>query len=60
MKKNNIITMSQDEYDVLRRNVEGIRDIVIEDRSKQQKAINDRLIGILSVLMKIKNRGAKQ
>jgi len=46
--------ITQSEYDILRRNVEGIRDIVIEDRSKQQKDINDKLLGILSVLMRIK------
>ncbi len=51
--------ITQSEYDILRRNVEGIRDIVIEDRSKQQKDINDKLLGILSVLMRIKKSPVK-
>lgn len=53
-----IYQIKQSEYDILRRNVEGIRDIVIENKSRQQKDINDRLIAVLGVLMQIKKRPA--
>jgi len=54
-----IYQIKQSEYDILRRNVEGIRDIVIENKSRQQKDINDRLIAVLGVLMQIKKRPVK-
>ncbi len=50
--------ITQAEYDTLRRNIEGIRDIVIENKSRQQKDINDRLTPALGVLMRIKKRPA--
>jgi hypothetical protein len=53
-----IYQIKQSEYDILRRNVEGIRDIVIENKSRQQKDINDRLTPALGVLMRIKKRPA--